>query len=55
MTTIWIVEMFFQGKRDRSYRFKSKGEAIDFYESKLSACRFGLIGWSVSYPREVQP
>lgn len=54
MITNWVVEMYYQGKRDSVVRFKTKAEALTYYESKLSACKFGLVGWSVRYPREIQ-
>lgn len=52
MNTFWVVEMYYQGKRNQTFRFLNRDEAFKFYESKLSACKFGLVGWSVAYPRE---
>jgi hypothetical protein len=48
----WIVQLFFQGKLDHTEIFTSKEEALAYYQNKAGACRFGLVGWSVSYPRE---
>lgn len=53
INTVWVVEMAYMGKVQNSERFSSKDDAIAFYESKLGACRFGLVGWSVSYPKQV--
>lgn len=53
MKSKWVVEMVYMGKVEDVFRFKTREEAMACYESKLGACRYGLVGWSVSYPREV--
>lgn len=53
MSKHWIVQFFYYGELRDTERFASRDEAMAFYENKLGACRFGLVGWSVSYPREV--
>jgi len=33
--------------------FASQELALEYFNFKASACKFGLVGWSVSYPRRV--
>lgn len=51
---IWLVTVYFQNKVDSVEQFASKAEAMSYFESKAAACRLGLVGWSVSYPKQVQ-
>jgi len=52
-TKHWIVEMHYMGKIKYFESFMTQAEALEYYSLKQGACRFGLIGWSVTYPREV--
>lgn len=46
--------MYYHGKIQQTISFSSREEALAFYSAKVSACRLGLIGWSVGYPAEVK-
>jgi hypothetical protein len=48
----WVVRLFYYGKVCSTEAFKTREEAMEYYESRVGACRYGLVGWSVEYPRE---
>jgi hypothetical protein len=52
MKTIWIVERFYMGQMDSAERFATREEAMEYFQSAANGCRYGLVGWSVSYPRQ---
>ena len=50
--SVWVVETFHGSERQAVEEFPSEEEARRYFEAKRAACRFGLVGWSVSFPRE---
>lgn len=50
----WVVETFYQNKRQDTFTFNSRDEAMAKFNSLCGAFKFGLVGWSASYPREVE-
>jgi hypothetical protein len=46
----WIVETYYQNKHRDTFKFKSRDEAMAKFNSLCGAFKFGLVGWSASYP-----
>lgn len=52
MNEMWIVQLFYQNKLDATFTFPSELEAKEFFQQKALAFKYGLMGWSASYPRK---
>ncbi len=49
----WQCVLYYRGKYHSLHKFTSREKAMEFYQLKLGAFKFGLVGWTVSYPSEV--
>lgn len=50
----WSFQMYYRSKPGKVFKFKTKEEAMQAFASQVSACKFGLVGHSVSYPKQEQ-
>jgi hypothetical protein len=48
----WIIHIYYQNKKHSTEKFLTREDALVRFNSLSGAFKFGLVGWSVSYPSE---
>ena len=49
----WEIAVYYYGKIDRKEAYSKREEAMARFNSLVSVFKHGVVGWSVSYPKEV--
>jgi hypothetical protein len=49
---MWILRTFYWGKPESIEEYQSKDEALARFNQLVCAFKFGVVGFSVSYPEK---
>lgn len=51
MNRRYIVQLLYGKRIDKQWAFATESEAIQFYNSKIGAIKYGLVGFTLTFPR----